>query len=348
MQQARTVVVMSARAGWYQDPYGDGERYWDGVSWTSQTRPAGKSKRQGGFRRRGRDADTTPTTTSPLDAAPAGADPYANNGDAGWQGQGLGTNERATFDPSPFDPSPSQPAGWGSLAGDDRGTPSTPYRSAGAGEWSNGDGFVQSTERPAPRGRARLVGVALVVVLVAGYAGYTSVSKDAPASSGTVPTTLDPMTNDTALPVTEPIDGLEPVEVDPTTPTPNIGEDETPTTQTDGSAGSGPAADRTPTGTPDTVLPSSSAAAPRLVQTSWNFNGTLFVAWSEPPTLRSNRPTGMRVKVLHKGAVWRSIVTTNNVTSFANAPAGCSVQLSTRTVRGWSQPKTFKCEPKKK
>ena len=38
---------MSATPGWYEDPYGNGERYWDGDLWTTEVRPASKKRRAG-------------------------------------------------------------------------------------------------------------------------------------------------------------------------------------------------------------------------------------------------------------------------------------------------------------
>ena len=320
--RARTVTCVNTPAGWYPDPSDPSkDRFWDGVSWTSDVRAAG-----------GGNQPDNPALGALFDppSRSRGSNP------ASWW-------EEEDEEPQSTMQSPTQSPIQAIGESEDRPHHDAPTRNR------RGSGRISYRSLLTRVGAGALI----VTVLFVARAEQQRSEMPTPAVVDNLPTApLEPSTpaDPTGISVLAPdeadpgvdtgtgsgLDGLPNAEVDaaqmdPATPTPATPKP-TSTTSSPKPPTREPRPTTQPVGVPTKV---------RFHGSSFGPNGLLAVSWSAP----TKAPSGMRylVEVKYDGAVKR-IRTSSTEALFRNVGAqDCTVRISAYTSAGSSPVVTFRC-----
>lgn len=204
---------MNSPSGWYQDPFADGERYWDGTNWTSETRP-------------NQDQFTNPTTQGwqpPFQQSQNDRDQYSQDqysqDQYGQDRYGQNPVQHDPYAQGPFSPGPTQrdqyqpesyqPESYQQESYQQESYQQDVYQTQPPvqNEWmrtvEHDQQGSQVSHENAPRGRSRgtlpkgpfgkkaLLGLVMVVVVVGGLMSTNSKPSSAPVITGGIPASSD-------------------------------------------------------------------------------------------------------------------------------------------------------------
>ena len=254
---------MNSPAGWYQDPFAEGERYWDGSAWSSETRPAhvyppadnhvGSPFEQGPsvrdqftqdphgqpapFPQSPHDQYQEPFqqgsySQAPYQEAPYQQDQYqqgAFQNDPNQQGSSQqGSFQQDQYQQKQFPQDTFQPAAgneWMRIAREERQTLQPDAKGTGS------KNTARSFMAKGPFGKKAIVGLVVVISITAGLASMNSKSGNQVVITGGIPVGQASTSDDTTPGATDDSDYYVVDETDTTTDNDAIGEN-TPSNDT--------------------------------------------------------------------------------------------------------------------